>query len=356
MRTIQLATILVDEFDVYLLNGGQIIGQFPIDRRIQIINMPAIYKNEKLNELIPVDNELNLEQCLGKRKQIISDTLEMIVPDVIITEHFPFGFLFKEEALSYISNAKAINKNVKVVASVREVIENNNGNPNDYITIEILNKEYDLLLIHGDENIINIKESFPSINLIKIKYTHTGYIVRHIENLNRKSEQYNILVSVGAGRLGSELLQKVIDSFNFLNKSQIKLTLFTGVFQENKHLLEVVRNNIEVLEFNRELYLSKLASCDIVISLGGYNSMIEAISLNKKLLVYNREFAGSNLEQDIRISTFKKLNLIDSFPFETTPEQLANKILETANDRNKKVIKINFQGATNSFNEIKKLM
>lgn len=84
--------------------------------------------------------------------------------------------------------------------------------------------------------------------------------------------------------------------------------------------------------------------------------MIEAISLNKKLLVYNREFTRNNLEQDIRIRTFKKLNLLDSFFFETTPEQLANKLLETANNNNKKVIKINFQGATNSLNEIKKLI
>lgn len=186
VRTIQLATTLISEFDVYILNGGQNIDQFPIDPRIQIINIPAIYKSEKLNKLIPIDNEYTLEQCFEKRKQIISETLERIVPDVIITEHFPFGFLFKEEALSYISNAKTINQNVKVVASVREVIENNNGGPNDNISIKILNKEYDLLLIHGDENIINIKESFPLINQLKINHIHTGYIVQHIESLPKK--------------------------------------------------------------------------------------------------------------------------------------------------------------------------
>lgn len=355
VRTIQLATTLVNEFDVYILNGGQNIGQFPIDPRIQIINIPAIYKSEKLNKLIPIDNEYTLEQCFEKRKQIISETLERVVPDVIITEHFPFGFLFKEEALSYISTAKTINQNVKVVASVREVIENSNGGPNDNISIEILNKEYNLLLIHGDENIININESFPLINKLKINHVHTGYIVQHLESLPQKNEQYNILVSIGAGRLGSELLQKVINSYNFIDKNKFKLTLFTGVFQENKHLLDV-RNDIELLEFNRELYLSKLSSCDLLISLGGYNSMIEALSLNKKLLVYNREFAANNLEQDIRIRTFKKLNLLDSFSFEITPEQLANKLLETANDNYKKVIKINFQGASNSLNEIKKLI
>ncbi|MGV0956804.1 glycosyltransferase family protein [Empedobacter falsenii] len=356
VRTIQLATTLVNEFEVYILNGGQNIDKFPIDPRIQIINIPAIYKSEKRNQLIPVDNEYTLEQCFDKRKQIISKTLERIVPDVIITEHFPFGFLFKEEALSYISNAKTINQNVKVVASVREVIENNNGSPNDYISIEILNKEYDLLLIHGDENIIHIKESFPLINQLKINHVHTGYIVQHIESFSRNNEHYDILVSVGAGRLGSELLQKVIDSYNFLNKNEFKLTLFTGVFQENKHLLETEWNDIEVLEFNRELYISKLASCDVVISLGGYNSMIEAISLNKKLLVYNREFAGDNLEQDIRISTFNKLNLLDSFSLESTPKQLAIKIIEIVNKNNNKEIKINCQGATNSLTEIKKLI
>ena len=124
--------------------------------------------------------------------------------------------------------------------------------------------------------------------------------------------------------------------------------MFTGVFQENKHLLETERNDIEVLEFNRDLYLTKLSSCDVVISLGGYNSMIEAINLNKKLLVYNREFAGNNLEQDIRIRTFNKLNLLDSFCFETTPEHLANKIIEIVNKNNNKEIKINCQGATRS--------
>lgn len=355
VRTIQLATTLIKEFEVYIVNGGQIINQFPIHENIRIINIPAIYKDEKENLLIPVDNNLSLQECLDKRLAIIKEVVLNIKPEVVITEHFPFGFLFKDEALAFINSARVINPTLKVVASVRDVIENNIGNPNDNLTIKILNESYDLLLIHGDKNIISIKDSFPLFNKIKINIKHTGYIVQELTTCFNKNEKINILVSIGAGRLGSELLVKVLESYSLLNKDKYNLTLFTGVFQENKEsiLSELNLDNVEMYEFDRNIYLSKLSVADLVISLGGYNSMMEAISLNKRILVYNRQFLGANLEQDIRINTFKNLNLLESFTSDTSAVELSEMIVKITNIKDNKAVTINFSGALNSLTEIK---
>ena len=63
--------------------------------------------------------------------------------------------------------------------------------------------------------------------------------------------------------------------------------------------------------FDREIYLSYFAKADLIISLGGYNSIIESISNYKRILVYQREFTQGNQEQDMRINLFKDLGLLN---------------------------------------------
>ncbi|MCT1524141.1 hypothetical protein [Sphingobacterium hotanense] len=264
------------------MNGGQLITNFPIDSSIHIIPIPAIYKDEITQCLLPVDKSVRLEECFEQRIHKIEAVIVALKPDFIITEHFPFGFLFKEEALHFIQESKKYNKSVKVIGSVRDVIECRTVNSQDNVSVDILNRFYDLLLVHGDENLLGLRDSFPLYDDIKVDILHTGYVVSNIsggKKLNFKDmckKPNTIIVSVGAGRLGAELLDMVKEAFLLLNDQSIQLILFTGVFQHDKAIYSNMElaSNIHVVGFDRDLYLQYLQKADLVISLGGYNSII----------------------------------------------------------------------------------
>lgn len=317
VRTIELAKGLSRYFSVYILNGGEIVPNMDVPSEINIIQLPAIYKEENAKHLSSVDPSFTIEECLIKRRSIINDTVSNLKPEILITEHFPFGLLFKDEVESLISRVKLLDPKVKIVCSVRDIIESANGYKYDGITIELINKWYDLILIHGDHNYSQLKNTFPKFNEILVQTYHTGYIVKTIEGITNKNNPIpTILASIAGGRLGKELLEALIDNHLLLkNKIKHKLVLFTGAFEANfkelkQRALKLNSEDIILHDFDRENYLSYFTKADLVISLGGYNSIIESVSNYKRILVYQREFTQGNQEQDLRINLFNELGLL----------------------------------------------
>lgn len=363
VRTIELAKGLCNYFSVFILNGGESVPNFDIPSEIYLIPLPAIYKQENVSYLSPVDTTYTIEECFKKRRDIIENTLSNLKPEIIITEHFPFGLLFEDEVVQLISSAKSLNSNVKVVCSVRDIIESASGNIKDNITVKLLNKWYDLLLIHGDEKYFHLKNTFSRYNEISIPNYHTGYIVKSIEQkVKTDNLKPIILASIAGGRLGKELLNVLIKNHSAVNKKTThKLILFTGAFESSfEELVDEIKklsyNDIELFAFDRESYLGYFSQADLVISLGGYNSIIESISNRKRLLVYQREFTQGNEEQDLRLNLFKEmgvLNVISSKDLNNC--NLADSIIQSLNNNIDRNINLNVNGVAFSTELILKL-
>ncbi|MCU4177706.1 glycosyltransferase family protein [Carboxylicivirga sp. N1Y90] len=358
VRALHLAKGLAKYYNVYFLSGGEVVKNFDVDVSIHFIQLPGIYKKEESTEMTSVSDELSLSKCFELRDQMIRETVRNVKPDVVITEHFPFGFLFEKEAIKLINYAKDANSNTKIVCSVRDVIESTNGGVNDQKTIRTLNELYDLILIHGDPKLISVETSFPLVKEIIIKLVYTGYVIEQSMRYNERKSN-NILVSVAGGRVGNELLNAVIEAFEVVKtKSTYNLIVFNGAF--NKSFVATSRENrVRYFDFQRREFLRQLSQSKISISLGGYNSTMESLYLGNKVVIYNREFLGSNEEQNIRISTFKSLGLIDVISIEDLEvENLARVLMIQINkeDRERENHMIDFGGVENTVCQIKQLV
>lgn len=357
IRSLNLAKGLSVQFDIYFLSGGEKVKGIEIDPKITFFQLDAVYKKENENGLTPVDDSLSIEECFALREKMIKNILGKVNPDCIITEHFPFGFLFKNESINLIKLGKSINKNLKVVCSVRDVIENGFGSSVEEETSKILNKLYDLLLIHGDENLIPLKSSFQKENQVFIKVYYTGYIVDpRLVKTDINSEQ--IVLSIAGGRIGDELLIAVERAFCVI-KNQIphNLIIFHGAFN-HKFLRKELRERLTIIPFNRKHFIEALSKCSLSISLGGYNTIAEILKLEKKSIIYQRNFKGSNDEQNIRISKLEELDLIkvvneDGLKKELLSDTILN---ELKTNRDFITSKINFEGISNSIKAINDLI
>jgi predicted glycosyltransferase len=358
VRALHLAKGLAKHFDVYFLNGGEVVKNFGIDVSIQFIQLPAIYKKEDSTELTSVSGDLSLSECFELRDKILLETVQMVKPDVVITEHFPFGLLFEKEATRLITYAKEANPTSKIVCSVRDVIESTKGGNNDQKTVGILNELYDLILIHGIEKLIPVESSFPLVKSIKTKIVYTGYVIDPVLR-NNENRSNTILVSVAGGRVGSELLYAVIKAFELVRtKSNYSLVIFNGAFIDD-FIAMSKDNRVRYFNFDRKEFLKQLSQSDISISLGGYNSTMESLYAGNKVIIYNRKFLGSNEEQSIRISTLKNLGLIDMISLEDLEvKSLASKLLSQINRANqeRQNSKIDFRGLENTIHQIKQLL
>ncbi len=81
---------------------------------------------------------------------------------------------------------------------------------------------------------------------------------------------------------------------------------------------------VKVFHFYRQME-KILAAADLVISMGGYNTLCELMSQNTVSLLIPRE--TPRLEQTIRAQCFKQRNLLEYIPWKMlTPEQLSQKV------------------------------
>lgn len=358
VRTIELASRLSSRFDVYLVNGGEAIPNYDIPLTVNYIQLPAIYKDETADCLTPVDTSQNIDECFQLRESTIRHVVETIKPDILITEHFPFGLLFETEVMGLIAKVREENNTVKIVCSVRDVIESGEGGERDDYTCSILNRWYDMVLVHGDGTIVPFVSSFPCIECIKIPIHQTGYVVKPIP-VSPKPGLPVLLVSVGGGRLGSELLTAVLNAHTtVLERWNHNLVLFSGAFQQDlSDLYGQVRNekNSQVVlhKFDRSLYRQTLGRASAIMCLGGYNSLIEAVSSQEPVLIYNRKFHGKNKEQDLRSSLFERKGFIRTISSEDlNKERLSGLILDTIASFQTPDTLINYEGAENSLRKL----
>lgn len=335
VRTIELARSLSQSFNVTILNGGEEIPHYHLPPKVKYVQLPAIYKNEQDARLLPVDPSQDLDACFSSRLSLIKQVLSHIAPVILITEHFPFGLLFEAEMVALIGLVKKTNHMTKIVCSVRDVIESPEGGKNDDHICKLLNDYYDAVLVHGDERVVPFSASFPLVDLIRVPIINTGYIVKNIPEGGWAPSLPNILVSIGGGRMGEELLYATIDAHKLVVKKwQHRLIIFTGAFQKDiQHLLHFAKDDehelLSIHNFDEQQYREALSVASGIICLGGYNTLLEAISIRLPVLVYARKFLGNNEEQSLRLKLFEQYGLVRVLrPDDLEIERLAARILD----------------------------
>ena len=355
VRTLELASGLSKQFQVFILNGGEVVPNFELPDTVKIMQLPAIYKEEKSDSLTSVDSSITLDECFQRREIIINQSVEEIKPDILVTEHFPFGLLFESEVKVLIGKVKKVNPLTKIVCSVRDLIESSVGGKRDDYTCDLINNLYDIVLVHGDEKFACLSKSFPKIKNINIPIVHTGYIVRPIPTTNKNNNFPIILASVAGGRIGNELIEAIIDSHLKIKEGiKHKLILFSGAFQkdfqkQHAKVVSLQSEDITINMFDSRKYLESLSNASLIISLGGYNSIIESVSAKKPMLVYNREFAGTNEEQNLRIKLFQKTGHLEIITQEELNEEsLSNRIITKLNKLEVPKYELDLNGVKNS--------
>src|SRR5437773_7865291 len=88
---------------------------------------------------------------------------------------------------------------------------------------------------------------------------------------------------------------------------------------------------VRVVSHLRDGY-SAIAASDLVVSMGGYNTLAEVLYLGKKCLVVPR--SGPSAEQRIRTRLFEKLQQVRMIdPEDLTPEILGVTLVKMLNEK-----------------------
>jgi predicted glycosyltransferase len=214
--------------------------------------------------------------CIRIGQQLARQITEQ-PPDVLVTEHFPFGSdIFDDGFLPILQAAKAAG--VPIVASVRDIL----GKDRDHLAwaqraTKILNYWYEAILWHGDRRLLGF--DFPLLAHVRPRVLPTGY-VRVGTSPPWQPEPRHWVASCGAGRgEGLQFCLAVLNAQDRLAAAGWRLTLIAGR-ENHEHLHRqpiTLPAGTTLLPWTDDLP-GLLATATLSVSQCGYNTSLEVLA------------------------------------------------------------------------------
>ena len=361
IRSREIVRGLAENFQVYFINGGEVIPELPLPESVEVVNLPALKTDAEFSQLQPIDSSISLEETLVERQKQLLEVFDKLQPEVLVIELFPFGRKkFTIELVSLLEKAKT--KGTKVVCSLRDiVVRKKDQDKHEEKVCYLINRYFDSILLHGDRNFISLEESFSRVKDLDCDLFYTGYVVEQPPKQKSIANQSSpmILVSVGGGRFGHELIASVIQAAPILQKKiPHRIQIFTGAFAPEDKLscwqaIAEKQPNLIVERYTPEL-LSYMQQADLSISMSGYNTTMNILMTGVRALMM--PFTGNgDLEQTIRVKKLEQLGIVKAISTEDLqPEKLAEQIISYLNEK-PNIPNFDFNGVAKTATYLKKL-
>jgi predicted glycosyltransferase len=349
VRSMQIIRGLSQDFQIYFVNGGQVIPAFEIPAGVEVINLPALKTDPEFRSLQVVDDDRPLEVVKEARKNQLLEVFERIQPDLLLIELFPFGRKqFKFELIPLLDRVQALGRKTKVVCSLRDIVVGKKDQAaHEAKVCDLINRYFDLVLIHSDEAFMPLEVSFSRRRDLQAQVAYTGYVTQPIEAdssitpadaIALMRPEPIILCSIGGGRFGHELVNAVIQTAPQLaQRLPHHIHLFAGVFMPDAKYAQF-EQQVNALQANgvNNISLRRHTSClldymqqaDLSISMGGYNTTMNILSTGVRSLMLT--FMGNDdQEQEIRARALERCDILDVLTLaDLVPDQLAEKVVD----------------------------
>jgi predicted glycosyltransferase len=283
-------------------------------------------------------------------------------PDVIMTEHFPFGRAkFAFELIPLFEQARARGP-VKILASVRDVLVEK---PDDVKAAQMLGwieTWFDQILVHGDGAVIPFEATFPAARTIAQKLIYTGYVVDAappIRSGGTTDGNNEIIVSIGGGAVGENLLRVAIDAAEVILGHRWRLLVGANLAEPTFVAVreQAARHPHVIVERARPDFRELLSRAALSISQGGYNTLMDVLVARCPAVIV--PFAGgAESEQTFRAEEFVRRGLIAVLAeADLTPAALATAATSLLQrPRGSRPPDINLDGATGTARHVMALV
>ena len=304
--------------NILLLSGAREAASYALPRGVDLFSLPAYEKVDNEN-YEPRFLDLALDQFRSLRSDTICTILQTFEPDLFIVDKVPRGTLGELEAsLHYLKHES----DCRCVLGLRDILD-------DPLHVRVewtaagnfaaIKEYYDAVWVYGDPVVYSpeIEYNFPVD--IREKIVYTGYLglqndsddAACVEGDNPVyTEKPFALCAVGGGKDGYALAEAFVQSTFPEDLNGVLLTGPHMPAEQRLKLSAICEKNphLQLLEFHQKP-IALYRRADRIVCMGGYNTLMEILSLSKKPLVAPR--IHPRIEQLLRVQRFERLGLVE---------------------------------------------
>ena len=340
-RTMAIASnLLGPRINILILTGSPIAGRFSFPEQIDFVRIPGMIKKTN-DEYLPLSIKINVRHALDIRKNIITATAKTFQPHLFIVDKEPLGL--KKEVLPTLQWLRRCRPDTRSILGLRDIMDDAASVKKDWQEKRVyqhLEDLYSEIWIYGIREFYDPIAEYEISETVSRKMHFTGYIprkipgkdsVRHIKKeIGLKKDERLVVVTTGGGGDGYKVMDTYLTALeSHGQKLPFKSVLITGPFMPKLERRDVFKRarrlGVRTYHFFRQME-KIFAAADIVVSMGGYNTLCEILGQGTLSLVIPRETPRK--EQIIRARAFHSQNLVDFIAWDDfTPGLLFEKIV-----------------------------
>jgi predicted glycosyltransferase len=331
----------IEDISILIVTGSPMLHSFRVAHGIDYIKLPCL-KRSMGGDLGVRFLDLESDDVIRLRSQIIQTSVRSFKPDVLLVDKKPAGLAGElEPALKFI---QAGLPSTKVLLVMRDILDEPAVTMEQWHSggyDETVRRFYDAILVLGSASIFDVRTEYCFSAEVSSKVVYCGYVRREKSDRSRKAvrrelnvsdEENLVLVTAGGGEDGYHLMQAYLSGLAAAPRSDpIRSLVITGpeLPPSKRHMLRdaaASRRGVQVLEFTDDM-MGYMDAADVVVSMGGYNTICELLTLRKRAVVVPR--VEPVAEQRIRAERLAGLSLFHTIlPADLKPALLMRAVLE----------------------------
>ena len=205
------------DFQVLILSGSPIIGNFDFRSRVDFIRLPGVIKLRN-GEYTALNLHIDIDQVLEMRASIMRHTAEIFDPDLFIVDKEPLGL--RGDVRDTLASLRE--RGVPSVLGLRDVMDEPSLLAPEWErknAVAALRDLYDEIWVYGLPQICEPLEGIELPKSVRRKIFYTGYLRRTLPKLHvppmslQKITEPYILVTTGGGGDGETVIDLVLQAY-----------------------------------------------------------------------------------------------------------------------------------------------
>jgi predicted glycosyltransferase len=307
-RSSTIASALSSIAHVTMFSGGRPIKGYLPPAGVDFVQLPAIRWGTAADEpAVPVDPGYTMAETERKRSKLLVDNFLRLKPKIIVIEYFFFGLKRFGNTLNELFDVINQEQERPIIICSNRTYPMRPWDANtdaDAAWInEQLRENFSGVFHHADPRLFPLASLGPYLQsaLSGVMVWQTGFIRRPLAQRDDNSRPSNgLLLTVGGGSaLGAKLLIRWIKAAKAGSPDLLPVNAVCGPLMDVDDL-ELVRaeQDENVTVYDSVSNMDELIdSSRAIVCMGGYNTLVEALSLRKPVLAFPHGELGDQVFQ-----------------------------------------------------------
>lgn len=303
-----------DALQIVLTSGSPVAGRFPLPRGLTLVELPPVRKVGP-EQYEAIDARVGIGLVRRARTAIMGDVVRRFRPDVLLVDHSPAGM--HGELIGVFDTVRHHAPATRVVLGLRDILDDPATVVRTWTeqdTYRIIEEAYDQVVVYGSRDVFDVGAAYGLPARVRDRLLYCGYLEpsggdEPAGGDAPRPERPYVLATAGGGGDGADVLSGAIEAGRLLG---LHVLAVTGPLMADPDYAAVQASaaragSVELVRFHPHMQAA-MASAAAIVTMGGYNSLSEAVAAGAPTVVVPRRHP--RLEQTIRARLFAERGLV----------------------------------------------